>query len=191
MTDGQSEIGVSQEDDRLLQLPRVAILGPGQCGKDTASKWLMLNTPLIYVFSTSQYFEHRVANQLEDRPTTEESLVDWRRSMGQKIAEYNNSDGSGIRLYQNMAATHHIFNGIRRLDELRKCKEAGLIAHAIWLFRTGIPPDPSLEFGPHEALKLFPDWNQFYAIDNDRSKAELYRTLAEWCKRRGVNVWEK
>jgi len=137
-----------------VTLPKLAICGYGESGKDTASIWLAENTPLRYTVSTSAAAAEVVFNQIRHTygyDSVEECHADrknHRELWGDIIREYN--EPYGLTLYDELIETNDILNGIRRRDELHAVREAGLVDLVIWIDRV-TPPDHSCDLYPGDA----------------------------------------
>lgn len=143
-----------------MNLPKLAICGYGESGKDTASIWLAENTPLRYTVSTSAAATEIVFEQIRhtygyDSPEEcHKDRKNHRELWGDIIRTYNEPDG--ITLYVDLATESDILNGIRRRDELQAAREAGLIDLVIWIDRV-TPPDRSCDLYPGDADVVL--WN--------------------------------
>ena len=128
----------------------IAICGPGESGKDEASRWLAENTILLYKKSTSQAAAEVVFERWgKDHYYTVQECWNDRRNHRQTwqdtILAYNAEDPEHIRLYREMQHTHDIFNGIRTKADLEACRRHGLIHLAIWIRRDAVPnTDPMI-----------------------------------------------
>jgi hypothetical protein len=128
---------------------RIAICGHGQSGKDTAAEYLRSHAGLRYTRSTSEaaaliVFE-AMAGEYPDAQACFHDRRNRRKEWAEIIWRYNQPYGT--TLYESMAATNDILNGIRCPDELAACRRAGLIDAAIWIDRPGFF-DASQKFGP-------------------------------------------
>jgi len=150
---------------------KIAICGPGRCGKDTAADWLHDNTTLCYHESTSEaaanmcfavlkakYGYSSVKQAFDDRHNHRE---EWAKL----IWEYNKPDG--LTLYRGMLLDGDILNGIRRAPELLALRQKSMIDLVIWIERD-VPNDPSLEMASDVADIIIP---------NNATLAELYKRL--------------
>jgi len=138
---------------------KICIMGFGTCGKGTCAKYLAHRYGLRYEFSTSQ-FAQRVVTLPGDK-------FENREGWGQAIADFNNEDPDGIKLYKLMAETHDIFDGVRRQNELAKLalwlgkQQRHLIT--VWIDRD-VPVDPSCDIRPEHCM---------FTISNRGSMADL------------------
>jgi hypothetical protein len=52
-----------------------------------------------------------------------------------------------------------VLNGIRALAEIQAARRDGLFDLVIWIDRPGLPPDPTLEFGPEACDLSLINWH--------------------------------
>lgn len=132
---------------------RLAICGPGKCGKDEAAKFLASITNLRYLGSTSQAaldFVYKKWNSIE--PGTYKTKEDFyadrnlhRSFWATTIDEYNQNDQA--RLYRDHVCNGSDFlTGIRRLRELKAAKNEGLFDLSIWIEKPDVPGDHTLDY---------------------------------------------
>ena len=127
---------------------KIAICGPGQCGKDAASQWLADNTTLCYHDSTSEaaagvcFDALRYKYAYADAKEAFDDRRNHREEWAGIIWDYNRPDG--LTLYRGMLETNDILNGIRRAGELQALLDAGMLDLTLWIARD-VPRDPSCE----------------------------------------------
>lgn len=157
----------------MIHPAKIAICGPGQCGKAFVSAKLAQLTGLRYTYSTSYGVAKVVFEQLSHRyATVEECYADrrnHRKVWADIIEEYNNP--TGIKLYEEMLEETDILDGIRRRFELEKCVVSGLLDLTIWVHNPLVAEDPTIDFGP-ETCDL--------TLDNSGSLLELERKIARF-----------
>jgi hypothetical protein len=154
----------------------VAVLGPANCGKDTVCKWLSDNTPLHFDMSTSAFFGIQTETNVDDL----KKLPYGRETLAREIAEYNQSDGTGCRLYRELAETQNLINGIRRERELYACLASGLVQRVLWIER------PGYEEATCEIAKEDIPSSRLDVIYNYSNLKGLYNSLTEWANNRGI-----
>jgi len=147
---------------------KIAICGPGRCGKDTAMQWLTENTILTDAGSTSEaaapmIFE-RFGKTLGYKTVREcwEDRHNHRVRWANAIWEYNQP--FGITLYEDMLKDSDILNGIRRAGELQALLERDMLDLIVWVSRA-VPNDPSLEMDLDVADIVIPNYgtlDEFY-----------------------------
>jgi hypothetical protein len=162
---------------------KIALSGPGRCGKGTAAECLAKTTGLRYVGGTSWFARSIVFAAMP----WWKRLWYWtperawrhrhksRRFWALKIAEYNGDDPT--RLYRDCLAEQDILEGVRWRHEQAACRAANLVDLWVWIDRPGIPPDPTMEYGP-EACDL--------VIDNSGTLAEFHHNLRSFAARHGL-----
>lgn len=145
-------------DASPVHKPKIAICGPGRCGKDIASRWFNTFTILRFVMSTSELAAEYMFNTMNDLGHTySDPLACWqdrsnhRRLWGQMIDKLNEKKGCELYLAGTEKTNDQdIWNGIRRKRELRACKRHGLFQTSIWIERLMVPTDPTIDYGPEE-----------------------------------------
>lgn len=139
---------------------KIAICGPGRCGKDTAANWLNDNTTLCYQESTSQAAAKLCFDALAEKysySSAQEAFDDranHRVEWANLIWAYNQPDG--LTLYRDMLKIGDILNGIRRTPELLALRQNAMIDLVIWIERD-VPNDPSLEMDSSVADIIIPN----------------------------------
>jgi hypothetical protein len=130
----------------MRPLPRIAICGPGRCGKDTAARWLAANTPLRLGRTTSEIIAPHVAARLG--LTVEEAFA--RRHENRPLwfdvgNELRTPDPT--YLVRECLKEGEIAVGLRNSDEVKAARAEGLIDLFVWVERE-VPADPTQTFGP-------------------------------------------
>jgi hypothetical protein len=142
------------EGHRRMTKLRLAICGPGRCGKDSASNWLRANTTLEYYQSTSEAAADVVYGALKDKHGYSNKQECWDDRLNHRVEwadtiwAYNQPDG--LRLYRDMLDRNDILNGIRRTRELKACINAGLVTLTIWINRPNTTESVSNEITPED-----------------------------------------
>ncbi len=130
-------------------LPKLAILGRGRCGKDTAGDFLKEHYNLRFEGGCSWAGKEFVAERLglsveEAWKTRHERRMDWYNLLN----EYRKDDWA--RLVRKVFETSDFVCGIRDGEELKAAKAEGLIDLAVWVERAQAPFDPTLRYGPED-----------------------------------------
>jgi len=162
---------------------RIAIVGPGRSGKDTAAEWLGMNTTLRYSMSTSQFasqFVFDYANRT-DYPvifSTPEVCFDQRiihrELWAEAIDEYNRWDKT--RLYKECLKVQDLLTGIRRSGELRACIDADLFDLIVWIERD-VQEDKTLTIKAKDCD---------ISILNTTTRRDLFEKLIKFSKALGI-----
>jgi len=140
---------------------KLALCGPGRCGKDTAASWFAENTQLKYQQSTSQAAAEICFKALRKKygyKIVQDAFAarhEHRQEWADIIWRYNEPDG--LTLYREMIKTNDILNGIRKTSELYACKEAGLINLSIWVDRPGRAELGSMSLGVEDCDIVIPN----------------------------------
>lgn len=130
----------------MKPLPKLAIRGPGRCGKDTAARWLATHTPLRLGRTTSEIIAPHVAARLG--LTVEEAFA--RRHENRPLwFEVGNELRSPDPTYlvRECMKEGEIVVGLRNSDEVKAARAEGLIDLFVWVERE-VPADPTQTFGP-------------------------------------------
>lgn len=130
-------------------LPRLAIVGRGRCGKDTAGDFLKDHYNLRFVGGCSwagkEYVAERLGISVEEAWATRHlRRMEWYNILN----EYRKDDWA--RLIRRVFETSDFVCGIRDGEELRAAREEGLLDLIVWVERAQAPFDPTLQFGPED-----------------------------------------
>jgi len=137
---------------------KIAISGPGGCGKDTAAELISRNWGLVYNHSTSYQakdfvFRHMFI-QLGIKFDSAEECYHQRRYHREIwaacIDDYNRIDAA--KLYrEHLESGQQILTGIRKLREFLACKSEKLFDLSIWIERPNFTStDTTQEYGPEQ-----------------------------------------
>lgn len=155
---------------------KIAVVGNGESGKSTLCRMIAEETELRYVGSTSKYAEPWVKvwlSKTQPRHVVRDAMDnrwDYREMWSEAIREYNEFDP--VRLYREVAMENDLIDGIRKLDELTACYEAGIVNRCIWVRKRHLKSaDSSLDFDLFDAMKLF-DFPRFRVVRNDTTCKE-------------------
>lgn len=148
---------------------KLAIVGHGRSGKDTAAEWFRDHTPLAYTMSTSRILLPLVVSRLyfiDIDSCTEENYPDlfekeWDRR--HDFREFWFDTGIWARRFDPaflaraaVARGQDIVVGIRDGAEIRTTRSEGLVDLVLWIDRD-VPPDPTLTYGVEEADVVIPN----------------------------------
>lgn len=132
---------------------RIAICGPGRCGKDTAAEFFRDKTHCRYKCSTSftaAEYVYRYAMERNRLPYYGNLLECYndrrnhRRFWADTIEIMNKNDSA--YLYRLHLKDNDILTGVRKRREIIACYP--LIDLAIWIDKKDCPTDPTQEYGP-------------------------------------------
>jgi hypothetical protein len=131
----------------MREIMTLGIMGPGRAGKDEAAEWLVANTTLTYAGSTSIAISREVARR--ENITFDEAhaqrharRIYW-RALADEMRAHNPS-----ALAEEMLQGSTLLVGVRARVEMQAVIAKKLCDLVVWVDRPGIPPDPTLEFGP-------------------------------------------
>lgn len=155
-------------------LPKIAICGPGRCGKDTAATWFASHTPLRFGRSTSEVIAPHVAARLglpveaafSGRHDNRQFWFDVGNELREKDPAY---------LVRETLRDGEISVGMRNRSEVVAVRDAGIVDLIVWIDRA-VPADPTMEFGPEMCDVIVP---------NRGTLVEFYRhleALARWAR---------
>ena len=143
-------LSLAQARTRVVYHPHNLVLcGPHGCGKDEAARIIGRLSGLRYGGSLSWVGLPVVASALgiteqEAWDTRHRRHADWTRILD----SYRLNDQT--RLARDALARGHMIIGCRSVLELRAVREARLAQAAVWINRPGVPPDPTMTYGPEE-----------------------------------------
>lgn len=134
---------------------KIAICGPGGCGKDTAASIISKVWGLKYTHSTSyqareyvfKAFEKLNPGKYANAKAAHADRINNREFWAKAIDEYNHIDAA--RLYrEHLASGQEILTGIRKSREFSACRAENLFDIAIWIHRPGFEStDKTQEYG--------------------------------------------
>lgn len=158
--------------------PKIALLGNGRAGKDTAGGWFGLFTPLQYVGSTSRVVCPMIAEELgisveaawRNRHEHRKFWYDW-------CNEYRKDDPSKIA--KACLAQGDIVVGLRDIVELNACKAEDLFDLTVWVENPRVPNDSTVTFTKDDCDVI---------IENNGDYRQFYRKLMQLCRFSGIMV---
>jgi hypothetical protein len=161
---------------------KIGISGAGRSGKDTAAEYLASITELRYVAGTSYWARHLVFARTKELgchyPDADAAWHDrhnHRQFWADVIGAYNRLDP--VQLYRDCLADQDMLTGVRWRHEQAACRAADLVDLWVWIDRPGIPPDPTMDYGP-EACDL--------VIDNSGTLEQFHANLRAFAARFGL-----
>lgn len=125
-------------------IPAVAIVGPGGCGKDTAGIWIHNNTPLTFAGSCSWVMAPYIAKELKQ--SVEEAYAQRRenRTLWRKwIDEVREKDPAIIAAM--CLGISDVFCGSRPVIELEAARAKRMMRLTFWIENPNCPEDSTLE----------------------------------------------
>jgi len=151
--------------------PRIALLGYGRSGKDTAGGWLGLFTPLGYAGSTSKAVCPLIAASLgisveqawRERHQNREYWYTW-------CNEYRKDDPA--KLAKACLEKCNVVVGLRDIVELNACKKENLFDCIVWVSNPRVPYDKTVTFTSNDCDVV---------IENNGSYVEFYSKLKRFC----------
>lgn len=125
---------------------KLAIVGPGRCGKDTAAEWFAQRTILRYWGSCSQVILPEAARRLglseaEAWKRRHEDRKFW-RELGDEMRKDDPAALARVTLEKGDLCV-----GVRSHVEMRAVLDQKLVDLTVWIHRPNVPNDPTLEFG--------------------------------------------
>lgn len=158
---------------------KLAIVGMGRSGKDTAAEFLSARTGLRYAGSMSwaalPYMAARlgVCEQTAWERRHEQRLL-WRAWLDEFRAE------DPLRLVRLCLAKADIVTGLRSCREFTLAWKQELFDEVMWIERA-VPRDETLEFGPEDCTVV---------IGNGGTLEEFYGRLQRWAEAMGKFIIE-
>jgi hypothetical protein len=159
---------------------KIALLGYGRAGKDTAAGWLGLFTPLRYVGSTSMVACPMIAESLGI--SVEEAWATRHQHRGfwySRCNEYRKDDPT--KLARKSLEYGDLVVGLRDKVELQACKDAGLFDLTIWVANCRVPYDSTVTFTAEDCDVI---------LENNTGYAQFYERLMSLCRFGGIMVDE-
>lgn len=155
---------------------RLAIVGPGRCGKDEMAAWLAANTRLRYSGTTSTVISKEYARRhgmtFDEAHAVRHARRDEWRALGDDMRRHDPAF-----LARTQLQTGDLAVGIRAAVEIEAVIREGLVDLVAWIDRPFIAnddnrchaePDPTLEFGDEVAD---------ITIRNDGSLSRYHRRI--------------
>jgi hypothetical protein len=128
----------------MKRLHRLAICGPGRCGKDTAARWLASHTPLRLARTTSEIIAPHVADRLG--LTVEEAFTRRHENRPLWFGVGNElRSPAPTYLVRECLKEGEIVVGLRNSDEVKAARAEGLVDLFVWIERQ-VPVDPTQTF---------------------------------------------
>jgi hypothetical protein len=161
-------------------IPRIALVGYGRGGKDTAGGWLGLFTPLRYVGSTSRVVCPLIAKDLG--LSVEEAWSqrhNHRRFWHHWCNEYRKDDPTKIA--RQCLENGDLVVGLRDIIELNACKEEKLFDLIVWVHNNRVEKDPTVTFTSDDCDVI---------VENNGTYVQFYEKLTRLCRFGGIMVYE-
>jgi hypothetical protein len=155
---------------------KIAVVGPGESGKNELSCRLRERYGLRYELSTSEWAASFVRPAMMERLGIEyaSDRAAWfdrrnhREFWRAEIERYNYGDPA--RMYREMSETHDIIDGLRMREDLEACRAEGIVDVAVYVARPG-KSDDTCRISPSDCD---------YIINNDGTLAEFYAKIDAW-----------
>lgn len=142
-----------------VDLPRLAVCGPSQCGKDAAAMFLARHFGFRFVGSSSKYLLDIMASDKRDGRDREQLAALRDTPEGRReLYEYGcalrrESPGSLVML---AAAENDLLVGFRDRSEIEFMQRYGVVDLTLWVDRP-VAPDATLEYGSEVADVIVPN----------------------------------
>ena len=156
-------------------MPRIAIVGPGRSGKDTAAMALHGHGEFIFTGSLSWHALPMVSVHLK---LPEQIAWDTRHSRRQEWYDYCNwlRRDDPCFLIRRALEAGNIVSGIRDRVEIESAISENLFDAILWVDRPIISIDPTLTYGPSFSTDR---------IDNDGSEKMFADDVRIWARGKG------
>lgn len=145
------------------RLPKIAICGHGQAGKDTAARILTLLTPLRLGRTTSEVIApHRAAElgiSVDEAFAQRHTERDIWYELGNRLRAHD-----AAYLVRETLRDGEICVGIRDPEELLAARREGLIDITLWIDRD-VAPDPTMKFGPENCEVVIPNRQGLFELE--------------------------
>lgn len=155
---------------------KLAIVGPGRCGKDTAAEFFAANTILRYWGSCSQVILPEAAKRLGISEAKAWAERHAHRNFWRALGDEMRADDPAA-LARVTLKNGDLCVGVRSHIEMRAVIDQKLVDLVVWIHRPKIDSDPTLEFGRGLADVL---------IENDGTLADFRKKLETFSRTLGI-----
>lgn len=139
---------ISTEKPDHRTLPKILIVGPGRCGKDSLGEFIHKHSKHTYAGSTSKFLAKYVAKEFK---ISEEQAYSLRHEHRQRWFEIGNTireDDHGL-LQKEALEVGNVVAGIRDFREAAWACYNEIYDHIIWI-DADVEPDTTLTFTSHD-----------------------------------------
>ena len=157
-------------------VPKIAIVGPSRCGKDTAGEYLGRHTYLRYNGSLSRALLPLIAKEL--KVSEEQAWVEphTKYEYWQRFCDHFR-ENNACALVRLALQTTDLIIGSRSKREIEDAQDNDLIDLTIWI-ASGVPKDPTLEFGPEVADIVIENNDELFVFQHKLK--QLSKALGIW-----------
>ena len=137
---------LAKPDHRTL--PKILIVGPGRCGKDSLGEFIHKHSKHTYAGSTSKFLAKYVARKFQ---IFEEQAYSLRHEHRQQWFEIGNAirESNHGKLQKEALDVGNVVAGIRDFREAAWACYNEIYDHIIWI-DADVEPDPTLTFTSHD-----------------------------------------
>lgn len=134
-------------------LPKILIVGPGRCGKDSLGEFINKNSKHTYAGSTSKFLAKYVAQQFQ---ISIEQAYELRHKHRERWFEIGNSirESDHGLLQKEALAVGNVVAGIRDFREITWACCCDIYDHIIWI-DADVEQDPTLTFTANDIAVIF------------------------------------
>jgi len=148
-------------------LPKILIVGPGRCGKDSLGDFIHKNSKHTYAGSTSKFLAKYVAQQFQISTEQAYELRHQHREQWFEIGNSIRENDHGL-LQKEALAVGNVVAGIRDFREIAWACYNEIYDHIIWI-DSDVEPDPTLTFTANDiSVMLTGKRTKFTRIKNSK-----------------------
>lgn len=140
------DIATAKPDHRTL--PKILIVGPGRCGKDSLGEFIHKHSKHTYAGSTSKFLAKYVADLFKITPEQAYEMRHKHRQQWFEIGNRIRENDHGL-LQKEALAVGNVVAGIRDFREIAWACCCDIYDHIIWI-DADVEPDPTLTFTSHD-----------------------------------------
>jgi hypothetical protein len=155
---------------------RVMVVGHSGAGKDTACLYLALVTHLRFAGTTSRYLARHVAARLGVCEAEAYRSRHANRNVWHRVGNELRRRDPGL-LVREALAHAEITGGVRGVEEIRACRQEGLVDLIVWVANDRVRRGATVTFDERDCDAV---------VANHGSLAEFHEELLRWARAAGL-----
>ncbi len=161
-------------------LPKLLLVGPGRCGKDTAGEWLSTRTKLRFAGTTSKFLAKYVASASGVDADLCYATRHQNRDLWHKVGRRIRGNDPAV-LIREALREGEITGGCRDLEELEAARDEGLVDLIVWISNVRCESDFTLHFNESHCDII---------IENHWGLHEFWERLDRFARAMGLRIVE-